>query len=104
MSRRDPRKALTLRLTEPLRRALVRTSTAHLPLPYLVRQTLRRALAEDAPLTQQMAPGPLRPILLQLTADERSRIETLAKACGLSEEETVLSLLASRLLDGSQSD
>ncbi len=103
MSRRDPRKALELRLTEPLRKALVARSTAHLPLAYLARQTLRQAFAEGVQCARPVAPGPVRPILLQLTPDERTELAARAEAAGMGPEEAALSLLAAVLIDPVQS-
>ncbi len=97
MSRRDARKALNLALPEPLRRALVQQSSAHVPLAYLVRQTLRRALDAGLGWQQVVGPGDRRPILLQLNCEERARLEMWIDAKKVSEETAVLSLIATLL-------
>lgn len=98
MSRRDARKALVLGLPEPLRKALVRQSVAHVPLAYLVRQTLRRALDAGIGWEKTVSSGDRRPILVQLSCEERARLEMWISSRKASEEEAVLSLI-SALLD-----
>lgn len=99
MSRRDPRKALVVGLPDPLRKVLVRQTDAHVPLAYLVRQTLRRALDSGEGWTTTVPPGPKRPILVQLSCEERARLEMWTSDKNVSEEEAVLSLIAA-FLDG----
>ncbi|KUF12583.1 hypothetical protein [Pseudoponticoccus marisrubri] len=94
MSRRDERKALTIRLPSTLRRALVRTTEARLSLAYLSRHALRQAFERGLAPDPPVEPGLSRPILLQLSPDERARLRMLAERHGLSEEVTVLSLIA----------
>ena len=97
MSRRDARKAVNLALPEPLRKALVQQSEAHVPLAYLVRQTLRRALDTGLGWQEPVGPGDRRPILLQLNCEERARLEMWTSAKQVSEETAVLSLIATLL-------
>lgn len=97
MSRRDARKALNLALPEALRKALVQQSEAHVPLAYLVRQTLRRALDAGLGWQDQTGPGDRRPILLQLNCEERARLEMWTTAKKVSDETAVLSLIATLL-------
>ncbi|WP_305969917.1 MULTISPECIES: hypothetical protein [unclassified Mameliella] len=97
MSRRDARKALVLGLPEPLRKALVRQSVAHIPLAYLVRQTLRRALDAGIGWDKTVTSGDRRPILVQLSCEERARLDMWISARKVSEEEAVLSLISALL-------
>ncbi|WP_323766945.1 hypothetical protein [Antarctobacter sp.] len=97
MSRRDPRKALVLGLPESLRKGLVRQSNAHVPLAYLVRQTLRRALDAGTRWTKTVPPGDRRPILVQLSCEERARLEMWIGSRKVSEEEAVLTLITAFL-------
>lgn len=93
MSRRDARKALELRLPEELRKRLVRISDQHLPLAYLARQALRRALDRGAGWQRVVQPGEARPILLQLSTEERARLDAWLKD-DLPEEVVILSLIS----------
>lgn len=105
MSRRDPRKALVLGLPEPLRKVLVRQSTAHVPLAYLVRQTLRRALDAGTGWTKTVSSGDRRPILVQLNCEERARLDMWIGSRDVTEEEAVLTLITAFLSDeGVQDD
>lgn len=97
MSRRDARKALILGLPEPLRKALVLQSEAHVPLAYLVRQTLRRALDAGLGWDREVGPGDRRPILVQLSCEERARLEMWISSKNVSEEVAVLSLITALL-------
>lgn len=99
MSRRDARKALLLGLPESLRKALVTQSEAHVPLAYLVRQTLRRALDAGLGWEETVPPGDRRPILVQLSCEERARLEMWVVSRQVSEEEAVLSLISAFLKD-----
>lgn len=99
MSRRDPRKALEVRLPNALRRQLVATTNAHLPLGYLARQILRRAIAENPALTDPVSPGTSRPILVQLSVPERAAVETAARHMGATPEVALLTLIFSALQD-----
>lgn len=99
MSRRDPRKALVLGLPEPLRKVLVRQSEAHVPLAYLVRQTLRRALDAGLGWDKIVSPGDRRPILVQLSCEERARLDMWISSKQVTEEEAILSLIAALLED-----
>jgi hypothetical protein len=95
MSRRDGRKALELHLPEELRKRLVASSQQHLPLAYLARQALRRALDAGAGWDQEVSPGQNRPILIQLSAEERARLEMWVSNAGVDEEVAILSLIGS---------
>lgn len=97
MSRRDARKAVTLALPEGMRKALVKQSEAHVPLAYLVRQTLRRALDAGLGWEEAVAPGDRRPILVQLSCEERARLEMWMTAKQVNEEEAILSLVGAFL-------
>lgn len=97
MSRRDPRKALTLAIPEPMRKALVRTTAAHLPLAYLLRQSLRRALDAGLGWDEAVHPGGTRAILLQLSPEEQARLEMWLDARSVAPEVAILSLVG-RLL------
>lgn len=99
MSRHDPRKALTICLPDALRLRLVASTNAHLPLSYLTRQTLREALARKLPISTVVSPGSARPILLQLSTQERSGLEQRIEAADLPAETVVLSLLNAALPD-----
>ncbi|MBP0482712.1 hypothetical protein [Sagittula salina] len=94
MSRRDGRKAVELCLPEDLRRRLVRTSEQHLPLAYLVRQALRRALDAGTGWQTDVLPGDARPILLQLSAEELARLEMHIRDHDVPAEVAVLSLIS----------
>lgn len=94
MSRRDARKALELHLPDALRKRLVATTEQRLPLAYLVRQALRRAMDEGVTWDTDVAPGVDRPILLQLSTEERARLEMWTKARGVSDEVAILSLIS----------
>jgi predicted DNA-binding protein len=94
MSKRDVRKALTLRLPDELRLRLVKLRTETLPLAYLMRQALIRAFRDEVEITEIIAPGTARPILLQLSQSER---KLLAKRVGdrvITDEVAVLSLIS----------
>jgi hypothetical protein len=93
MSRRDGRKALELHLPEELRKRLVASSQQHLPLAYLARQALRRALDAGTGWDTEVAPSRARPILLQLSAEERARLEMWTSKTGVDDEVAVLSLI-----------
>lgn len=93
MSRRDARKAVVLGLPEPLRKALVRQSVAHVPLAYLVRQTLRRAMDAGVGWEETVTQGDRRPILVQLSCEERARLEMWITSKQVTEEEAILSLI-----------
>ena len=95
MSRRDRRKALELHLPEDLRKRLVRMSDQHLPLAYLARQALRRALDGGQGWDRDVAPGEARPILLQLTTEERARLALWTAERDVPDEVAVLSLIGS---------
>ncbi|MFY0622283.1 MAG: hypothetical protein JXQ89_11365 [Pelagimonas sp.] len=94
MSKRDVRKALTLRLPDELRLRLVKLSTETLPLAYLMRQALIRAFRDEVEISELVEPGTARPILLQLSQSER---KLLAKRVGdrvITDEVAVLSLIS----------
>lgn len=94
MSKRDVRKALTLRLPDELRLRLVKLSTETLPLAYLMRQALIRAFRDEVEIVEIIEPGTARPILLQLSQSER---KLLAKRVGdrvITDEVAVLSLIS----------
>ncbi|SMX38926.1 hypothetical protein [Maliponia aquimaris] len=93
MSRRDARKAVVLGLPEALRKELVRQSEAHVPLAYLVRQTLRRAMDAGLDWAETVSQGDRRPILVQLSCEERARLEMWVTAKQVTEEEAILSLI-----------
>ena len=93
MSRRDGRKALELHLPDDLRKRLVASSEQHLPLAYLARQALRRALDMGDGWEQPVEPARNRPILLQLSTEERARLEMWTSTTGVDDEEAVLSLI-----------
>lgn len=93
MSRRDARKAVVLGLPEAMRKVLVRQSEAHLPLAYLVRQTLRRALDAGLGWSETVSQGDRRPILVQLSCEERARLEMWVTSKQVTEEEAILSLI-----------
>lgn len=97
MSRHDPRKGLEVRLPDALRLRLVASTDAHLPLSYLTRQVLRDALARGLTMGAHPAPGTARPILLQLSPDERRDLHRLAKAQAVTAEVAVLGLLDAAL-------
>lgn len=97
MSRRDARKAVILGLPEGLRKALVRQSEAHVPLAYLVRQTLRRAMDAELGWTETVSQGDRRPILVQLSCEERARLQMWTTSKQVTEEEAILSLIDSFL-------
>jgi hypothetical protein len=99
MSRRDARKALVIGLPENLRKSLVTQSHAHLSLAYLVRQALRRAMDAGLGWTETVSPSDRRPILVQLSCEERARLEMWIKSKDVSEEEAVLSLIAVKLAE-----
>ncbi|MBY6113536.1 hypothetical protein KUW09_03625 [Mameliella alba] len=102
MSRRDARKALVLGLPESLRKELVQQAVAHVPLAYLVRQTLRRALDAGIGWDKTVNSGDRRPILVQLSCEERARLEMWVASRKVSEEEAVLSLITAILEDEAQ--
>lgn len=93
MSRRDPRKALTLAIPEPMRNALVRTTIAHLPLAYLLRQTLRRALDSGLGWDEPVKPGGTRAILLQLSVEEQARLDMWLTTRDVPADVAILSLV-----------
>lgn len=99
MSRHDPRKGLPVHLPDGLRIRLVASTDAFLPLSYLARQVLRKALEQGAVPATAVQPGKARPILLQLSATERGRLTKVAETAELSLEVTVLSLLSEHLPD-----
>ncbi|MEQ5869591.1 hypothetical protein J4E08_06715 [Sagittula sp. NFXS13] len=93
MSRRDGRKALELHLPDDLRRRLVKTTQQHLPLAYLARQALRQAMDKGVQWQKEVRPGPARPILLQLSAEERARLDMWIARHDVLPEVAVLSLI-----------
>lgn len=94
MSKRDARKALSIRLPDELRLRLVKLSTETLPLAYLTRQALIRAFRQGLKVQAPVAPGDLRPILLQLSCKEREQLATAMGTELITEEEAVLSLIS----------
>ena len=94
MSRRDGRKYIELRLPETLRKQLESATREKVALAYLVRQALRRAMDQglDWDTAYEARDGVL--IALQLSTEERARLERWTKAHGVSEEVAVLSLVA----------
>ncbi|MGP6087680.1 hypothetical protein [Antarctobacter jejuensis] len=93
---------MNLALPEHLRKALVLQSSAHVPLAYLVRQTLRNALDAGQGWRETVGPGDRRPILLQLNCEERARLAMWTSAKKVSEEAAILSLIAAYLEDEAQ--
>ncbi|MCT4558226.1 MAG: hypothetical protein N4A61_09220 [Pelagimonas sp.] len=94
MSRRDARKAISLHLPDELRKRIVETSTAHLPLAYLVRQTLRQAMDAGTGWEVEVAPGYARPILVQLSTEELARLAMWTAKHEVSDEVAILSLIS----------
>lgn len=86
MSKRDARKALDVRLPDRLRVALVASTNAHLPLSYLMRQMLRRAMASKTTLGDPVQPGTARPILVQLSDEERAAVDAYSAKAGITRE------------------
>ncbi|MEN9060526.1 hypothetical protein [Ponticoccus litoralis] len=99
MSRRDPRKALALAIPGPMRQALVRTTAAHLPLAYLLRQSLRRALDAGRGWETTVEPGGTRAILLQLSPEEQARLDMWRTARDVPADVAILSLVQRQLQD-----
>ncbi len=93
MSRRDGRKALELHLPDNLRKRLVASSEQYLPLAYLARQALRRALDQEKGWDTPVEPSRSRPILVQLSTEERARLEMWTSKTGVDDEVAVLSLI-----------
>lgn len=94
MSRRDARKAMEVHLPEDLRKRLVVSTKEHLPLAYLTRQALRRALDSGAGWGEDVLPSSNRPILVQLTTEERARLDFWIEKKGVAAEVAILSLVA----------
>jgi hypothetical protein len=95
MGRKDPRRALLLRVPFALRRAIAAQHPGPRPLAAKLRVVLRRALAQGlTPLP--VAPGTLRPSLLQLSAAERAGLA----AFGPDLEAAALGLIAATLEAG----
>ena len=92
MSRRDARKALTIRLPEDLRRALVARSADHRSLAFLLRGAVVAALREAPERVAGRGHGTARSILLQLAPEERRALDALALRSGLGPEETAIAL------------
>ncbi len=97
MSRHDARRALQLRLPDDLRRALVARVPDRRPLPGLVRAALCRALMTPPRSIVIVAPGQVRPLLLQLAPPERAALEAEAARRGLDPEVAAISLVAATL-------
>jgi hypothetical protein len=93
MSRRDARKTLMLAVPEPMRVALLRTAPCQLPLAYLLRQGLRRALDAGLGWQQPVQPAGHRVVRLQLSAEEQARLALWDAARGVAPEVAVLSLV-----------
>lgn len=85
---------MELRLPDELRKRLVSTSGQYLPLAYLARQALRRALDGEAGWEVDVTPGNCRPILLQLSTEEQARLDIWMTARGVNAEVAVLSLIS----------
>ncbi|WP_425073231.1 hypothetical protein [Sagittula sp. S175] len=85
---------MELRLPDELRKRLVKTSQQHLPLAYLARQALRRALDTGEGWQTEVAPGGDRPILLQLSTEELARLEMWIASKDVPPETAVLSLIS----------
>lgn len=97
MSRKDPRKALTIRLPDHMRRALIGQGPDWRPLPGLMRRALMnglnaRATAKKFGLTV-CQPGDMRPILLQLSHRERRLLQNVSEAEATNLETTALMLI-----------
>lgn len=94
MSRRDGKKYIELRLPESLRKQLEATTREKVPLAYLVRQALRRAMDQglDWETPFDARDGVL--ISLQLSTEERARLERWTRAHDVPEDVAVLSLIA----------
>lgn len=91
MSRHDPRKALPVRLPQPLRQALIAMTPEWRPLPHLLRRALQQGL-KSGQVGTRPRPGSARPVLLQLSAKDRAALRSFAQAHDLTEEEAVLAL------------
>ncbi|WP_040603987.1 hypothetical protein [Sagittula stellata] len=85
---------MELRLPDDLRKRLVSTSGQFLPLAYLARQALRRALDGEVGWEVDVNPGTARPILLQLSTEEQARLDIWISARGVNAEVAVLSLIS----------
>jgi hypothetical protein len=86
-----------LHLPDELRKRLVEGSTARLPLAYLVRQALRQALDDGQGWEQEVGPGYARPILVQLSTEERARLEMWTTKYTVTDEIAILSLISTKV-------
>lgn len=97
MSKRDARKAIEVRLPNRLRLDLVASTKAHVPLSYLMRQMLRRAMATEATLGDPVQPGNARPVLVQLSEAERAALDAYSAKAGITRESALLTVVCAVL-------
>lgn len=97
MSRKDPRRAYSVRLPPPVLRR-IRARQAHSRgrrLMDTARVMLVKALSQDTPMraTCGAIAATLQPRLLQLPAADRAKLTALAQETGLREEQLICELL-----------
>ncbi|CUH78655.1 hypothetical protein [Tropicibacter naphthalenivorans] len=94
MSRRDAKKMMDLHLPDTLRKRLIATSGEALPLAYLVRQALRRAMDSSTGWEEDVTPAAGPPVQLQLTTEERARLDMWTTQRSVTPEVAILSLIS----------
>ncbi|WP_299925415.1 hypothetical protein [uncultured Pelagimonas sp.] len=102
MSCHNLRKGLMVSVPDGMRRQLLAISPANLPMGYLVRQSLLKALKEDLDWVDEVATGSSEPLLIPLSLDERMQLSERINGRDTSEQVAVLSLVAV-VLEGMQS-
>ena len=104
MSCHNLRKGLTISVPDGLRRQLIAMSPANLPLGYLLRQSLLKALKSNLDWSEDVATGNSDPLLIPLSLDERMQLSERINGRNVSEEVAVLSLVTAVLKAASDDD
>lgn len=97
MSCHNLRKGLSVSVPDGLRKQLLDMSPANLPMAYLVRQSLLKALAEGLDWTTDVATGSSEPLQIPLSLEERMQLSERIAGRNVSEEVAALSLVDAAL-------
>ena len=97
MSCHNLRKGLMVSVPDGMRKQLLALSPANLPMAYLVRQSLLKALQQDIDWTVDTPTGSSEPLLIPLSLDERMLLSERINGRDVSEEVAALSLVTALL-------
>ncbi|MGH1413893.1 MAG: hypothetical protein ACRBB0_10375 [Pelagimonas sp.] len=94
MSCHNLRKGLMVSVPDGMRKQLLAISPANLPMGYLVRQSLLKALKDDVDWVDEVATGSSEPLLIPLSLEERMQLSERIAGRETTEQVAVLSLVA----------